>query len=162
SAAGAAGTATAAPVPSDPAPLRHLLIEARAAEDRTYYDEAADAAAREAYYATIPQNANPRDLCRHPSRLVTQTPQKQLPYTPATQLYPWVDRQPDHSIRSLYTAEQFDLEELIREDFRRAEEVARRLEALRASESALSEEAFEERADALEAQFPYNCEHVVP
>jgi endonuclease G len=156
------GTAAGGDASRDPAPLRHLIIEARAAGDRTYYDEEADAAARADYYRNVPQTADGGDLYRHLSRLLTETHRHPLSYAPATHLYPWVDRQSDRSIRSLYTGDVFDVEELIREDFRRGEELARGLEALRAQEAALGEEAFQERVDALEAQFQFNCEHVVP
>jgi endonuclease G len=89
------------------------------------------------------------------------THKSKLPYAPAAQLYPWVDRQPDGGIHSLYTGEEFDVPTLIREAFRAEETLRRREEALRRQESL----ATEERAlqlEALEAQLAFNCEHVVP
>jgi endonuclease G len=77
-------------------------------------------------------------------------------------LYPWVDLHPSRLLRSIYSGVDLDPEQLIRADaaieLRRRE----RLHALLVGESALGPRAFEAAFDALEAEMPFNCEHVVP
>ena len=49
------------------------------------------------------------------SKLLESTHREQPRYSPAVQLYPWVDLQPDGKIRSLYTEEVYEPEQLIEE-----------------------------------------------
>ena len=53
-------------------------------------------------------------------------------------------------------------EELIREDFRIGQERALRLQEMLQTESSLAAERMQELSDWLEANLPFNCEHVVP
>jgi endonuclease G len=127
------------------------LAELTAATTRPYYDAAIDLPAADRYYAGVGLG--------HLAGLVTDTHRDRPRYQPPTQLYPWVDLQPDGSIRSLYTGHRYDPAELIVEGFRiderRRDEHAR----LTAMESDLDVAAVE---DTVEAMLPYNCEHVVP
>ena len=118
--------------------LRVALAKHAAARERPYYEEEADRAA-EQYYAGIDPEYQTL------STLLESTHRERPRYSPAGELYPWVDLQPDKKLRSLYTAEVYEPEELI-EEAARIEE--RRAEIM----SAAQEEALE----------PYNCEHVVP
>src|SRR5437763_16124640 len=81
-----------------------------AAEDRPYLDDEADRAAADAYYGDL-DPAEPGAL----ARLLEETHREQPHYSPATELYPWVDLQPDRKIRSIYTQEEFDPAQLIEE-----------------------------------------------
>jgi endonuclease I len=133
------------------AELGVVLEELAQAQIRTYYDAAADQANTERYYTGVALDRL--------ARLVTDTHRVRPRYQPATELYPWIDLQPDKTLRSLYTGHRYDPAELISADFRIAE--ARRAERTRlaALETGLDTAAVD---DAVEAMLPYNCEHVVP
>jgi endonuclease I len=133
------------------AELGVVLEELAQAQIRTYYDAAADQANTERYYTGVALDQL--------ARLVTDTHRVRPRYRPATELYPWIDLQPDKTLRSLYTGHRYDPAELISADFRIAE--ARRAERTRlaALETGLDTAAVD---DAVEAMLPYNCEHVVP
>src|SRR5680860_635385 len=89
--------------------LRAAMAEVALARERPYYDAEADRVAAEAYYANV-------SLDRL-GDLVDSTHTGKPGYKPAQELYPWVDLQPDGKLRSLYTAEVFEPEDLIRADF---------------------------------------------
>jgi endonuclease G len=131
--------------------LGAVLAELADARTRTYYDPAADLADAERYYAEV--------TLEQVARLVTETHRVRPRYQPATHLYPWVDLQPDKTLRSLYTGQHYDPAQLIAEDFWIAERRRGERARLTALESGLDAAAVE---DAVEAALPYNCEHVVP
>ena len=130
--------------------LRSALAAASAAKDRPYYDAEADRAAAAAYYAGV-EHGRLGDLVR-------STHREQPRYKPSVELYPWVDLQPDGKVKSLYTAEVFEPEQLIESDFAVVQERAARLTRRRALEE--TDPAVLEAE--VEAQLPFNCEHVVP
>jgi endonuclease I len=131
--------------------LHTALAELGEATARTYYDAAADSADAGRYYTGV-------DL-ENLARLVTETHRDRPRYQPATHLYPWVDLQPDGTLRSLYTGHSYDPAQLIAEDFRIAERRRAERTRLMALESHLDAAAVEA---TVEAALPYNCEHVVP
>ena len=122
--------------------LRVALAEHAAAQERPYFDEEADLAAAESYYGDVEPSYDAL------SSLVQSTHRDQPHYSPAKELYPWVDLQPDGKIRSLYTEEEWDPEQLIEE----AAQTHERREQLRAEDK---------DEDAVEQLAPYNCEHTV-
>jgi endonuclease G, mitochondrial len=122
--------------------LSRALGELAASADRPYFDEEADGRAAEQYYTGVEPSGT------RLGTLLAETHLTKPRYSPATELYPWVDLQPDRMVRSVYTLEEFDPKELIEE----AARIHERRESLRVT--AASEDAVEE----LE---PYNCEHVV-
>jgi endonuclease I len=88
-------------------------------------------------------------------------------YKPAREVYPWVDLQPSGRIRSLYTGQEWDPEELIRADLAisgaRAEQMTARL--ARPGARGVAEAGPEVRGEIeaeVEAALPFNCEHVIP
>jgi endonuclease I len=122
--------------------LRVALAEHAAAQERPYFDAEADGAAADEYYAgTEPEY-------KALSKLLESTHREQPHYSPAVELYPWVDLRPDGKIRSLYTEEEYEPEQLIEE----AAAIHDEREALRAANK--DESAVEQIA-------PYNCEHTV-
>jgi endonuclease I len=144
--------------------VQAALQEAREACTRTYYDEAADHLARDAYYARIDRDLDPMALFNALSALLRATHSSPLTYKPMQHVYPWVDLHPDGGLRSVYSGKPFDAEELIREDAQIEAERARLRESFRSAlaESTLGGTRLEATLDLLEAQLPFNCEHVVP
>jgi endonuclease G len=124
--------------------LSEALGALAAGEEKPYLDEDADRDAAAHYYADVDPEEDGAL-----ARLLQESHRNEPHYSPARELYPWVDLQPDRMLRSIYTQEAFDPEELIRE--------AAAIEAQRAAlrVTATSEAAVEEIE-------PYNCEHVVP
>lgn len=136
------------------------LAELRSAAQRPYYDAAADQADRDAYYRGELLSLEGRALYEGVSALLKSTHEPSN-YAPARNLYPWVDLRPDLRLRSVYSGDELDAEQLIAGELRaEAERLARR-EALLHNE-ALSPFERVRQADALEAAESYNCEHVVP
>ena len=130
--------------------LERTLASASPASERPYYDADADGAAAEQYYAGV--------VLEGLGDLVRRTHQATPRYKPSLELYPWIDLQPDGKLRSLYTAEVFEPAQLIEADLAIVHERAAklvRLRALGAGDAAALE-------DDVEAQLPFNCEHVVP
>lgn len=149
--------------------LREALEEARRARQRPYYDEGRDRQDRDAYYPDLEEDLTPAEMFSRLSALVTDTHTTLLTYKPSRQVYPWVDLHPDRNLRSIYSGQTFDPEELIREDFRIDQERERARQAIEAQlrelfleETAQQQARLEEAFSALEAALPYNCEHVVP
>ena len=130
--------------------FRSALAEAADAKDRTYYDADADGVAARAYYG----DAGPEQL----GELIRTTHRETPRYKPSLKLYPWIDLQPDGKLKSLYTAEIFEPEQLIEADLVVLQERAARMIRLRGLEEGDSA-ALEAK---VEAQLPFNCEHVVP
>ncbi len=129
---------------------------------RKYYDAAADKQAKADYYRGI--DARSGTLREDLRALVADTHEVQLPYKVARieHLYAWVDLQKNKKVRSVYSDQEFDPEHFIREDFTIERRLERLVERQMGRESNLSPGALELVVAALEAQDPFNCEHVVP
>jgi endonuclease G len=155
-------TSPTSAAPVSPPGLDEALEEASVARSRTYYDSAADLAAAEAYYAAIDPQADGATLFHQLSELLSTTHTPRPGYQPSRHVYPFVDLHPDLKIRSVYSQRIFEAEELIREDFRIAQERAVRLQERLATEGTFSTDQLLNEADILEAALPFNCEHVVP
>lgn len=138
--------------------VEEALAELERSRRRPYFDEAASRAAQERYYAELGEGPDYETL----SQLVRGTHRTLLRYAPMSQVYPWVDLQPDGLLRSIYSAKEFNPEELIREDARIDQLRGERFREVLAAEGVLGAEAMAERLELLEAALPYNCEHVVP
>jgi hypothetical protein len=78
--------------------LSQALDRLAAGERKAYLDENSDRAAATHYYAEL-------DLDEDGAlaRLLEATHGVQPRYSPATELYPWVDLQTDRKVRSIYT-----------------------------------------------------------
>lgn len=153
----AAAPAAVGPAPGA-APVSSALVDearslARAAEALPYYDAAEDRRARDEYYGGVDLSGDPFDALR---ALLESTHDNRPGYQPMKWLYPWVDRQENGRLRSLYSksGRSFTFEEIIAMDEGVMQE---RRERMLATE-AVGVEALE----AIEAALPFNCEHVVP
>ncbi|MEQ8787579.1 MAG: endonuclease [Pirellulaceae bacterium] len=146
--------------------LQSARAALRAHEADDYYDADADAGDIDAYYAGIAERA---DLvgtllfhALHKRLMETHTTVFSYSKARLEHLYPWVDLRPDGELKSIYSGEGFDAEEVIRRDL----EVAAMRESLLGrfikTEAAANPEAMEAFLENLEATAPFNCEHVVP
>jgi endonuclease I/V8-like Glu-specific endopeptidase len=145
--------------------LEQALKELREASRRTYYDEAEDEQNRDNYYEDLARRVRSLDseaLYHELNDLLTRSHSKRLSYKPSTALYPWVDLHPDLKLRSIYSGQTFEPDDLIREDFRIDQLRVLRTQKLQLKESTLTQEQYTRELDLLEASLPYNCEHVVP
>ncbi|HET7460367.1 MAG TPA: endonuclease [Longimicrobium sp.] len=161
-----AARAAAFEVPAAPAARAFGLL--RANREREYYEEKADQAAREAYYAGIDPAGDPQARYRALSQLLSRTHTTVLSYTDARlhHLYVWVDLQENRMLRSLYTGDEYPPEKAIQDDVRLEAERVAQLRGWMASSAgradALTLAHVEARLAELDEQGPYNCEHVVP
>jgi endonuclease G, mitochondrial len=150
----------AGPAAVDEGELRTALAELERARRRPYYEAEADRHAREQYYAGIDATASPDELYRALGQLVRSSHERQPVYKPSRELYPWIELHPDRKLRSIYSGKTFEAEEFIRADLEMEARRAERLQELSREATSTAELAAE--LDALEAAFPFNCEHVVP
>lgn len=130
----------------------------------SYYDEALDTRNRDQYYREIISQLNSLNkskLFNSLHQLLEKTHTKKLPYKPAKYLYPWVDLQPDLTIRSIYSRQEYTPEQIIQEDMLIEKMRASRLQEIILKES-LTTAGILEAVNTLENNLPYNCEHVVP
>jgi endonuclease G len=141
--------------------LRAALAAVEAARERPYYDAVADEEAQERYYEGIDESDGAA-LVAELSTLLERTHEPRPAYKPARFLYPWVDLHPDRLLRSVYSGKRFTPEELIRADV--AVEAARteRLQEVVRRGFAVGPAELKAEFEALEAELPFNCEHVVP
>ncbi|WP_292520214.1 endonuclease [Mesorhizobium sp.] len=143
---------------NEPAAGARTLAEARArlADRSTYYDAAADAVVREAYWTGI--SAGTAGFTQTVAGTLKQTHTTPLNYEPSKHVYPWVDVRPNAMVQSIYSGFEATPEYFIQAD---AEVERLRTEA---REALLERGVLEstEMEAMLEAQFHYNCEHVVP
>ena len=149
--------------PLDPE-VRQALADLEDAPNKKYYDEPADIAARDEYYAGRPNGLGPEEFFRWLNGLLTETHRKKLAYKPNVHVYPWVDLhegQPKPRLKSIYSGKEFDPAEFIEADFRIEQERLRIRESL-LREATFSSVGAQEQLDLLENTLPYNCEHVVP
>lgn len=153
-------------IESDPELAQELQLLERARRGTIpYYDEAADRTERDNYYGNLIDRASSlssQEFFKQLRDLLRSTHTQQLPYKPRVHLYPWVDLQPDLSIRSIYSQLEFEPEQIIREDLQIERERTARLQELMHTESFGRTVQPGEQLDLLEAELPYNCEHVVP
>jgi endonuclease I len=161
-------TGLAGPVTVDTNVWREARERVHSFADKVYYDPDQDEVDRKEYYATIPSNLRTDNRFRRLRDLLTQTHRDQLSYSKARldYLYPWVDLHEtcdeQRQLRSIYSGVAFDAEVAIRGDLEVAMRREERLREIMLTEGAFGEEAMEAALDELEAQMPYNCEHVVP
>ncbi len=133
--------------------------------EKEYYDPELDTKTAEAYYKGIPLNdLKGGELFQALHRLLKQTHERFLSYGEArhSYLYPIVDLWPDGQLHSIYSGEKMDPEDAIRRDFEAARKIRREFERFTRFESFATDNEKADFLAALESQFPFNCEHVVP
>jgi endonuclease I len=152
------GTAVAAP---ESQALAAARSELERNQSRPYFDSAANTQVRTAYYRSVSPGNDARAFYLDLSGLLKSTHTTRPRYSPSTQLYPWIDLQPDRKLKSVYSGQRFEPLELIRQDLETERIVQERLTSI-AQESVNDPVALEAIRIELEAAMPFNCEHVVP
>ncbi|MFO0820488.1 MAG: endonuclease [Pirellulales bacterium] len=152
------------PSVDDSPDFQQALAARRRHEDRPYYDATLDKQNATEYYDNIDTSANPRDFYKALSKLLKETHHRTVSYKQARleHLYPWIDLQESGKLHSVYSNKPVDLEQLLRDEVMIESRREQQRREFFARESSVSEEAMEEFFDALEANEPFNCEHVVP
>lgn len=133
-------------------------------EEDSYLNNAAQEIVTSQYYESIDADASPDQLFHALSKLVSESHDTVLGYRTArhSHLYPNVDRHPDGNLRSVYSGDPVD-EEQIRAEMKRFEEAAAVVAAREGFESSeLSADQLENIDLVLESSGPFNCEHCVP
>ncbi len=136
------------------------LAKLEAAKAEPYYDEAADRSAHEAYYEGL-EAADGAPLRAALAELLERTHDPRPAYRPMEMVYPRVDLHPDGVLRSIYSGNTFTPEELIRADADVERQRTQRMVEFNIGETALGPSELRAEAAAIEAELPYNCEHVV-
>lgn len=129
----------------------------RVLEQRVYYEVDADTVLRRAYWGDLKPTTSGFEAKLR--ALLTSTHAKKLPYDPSKLVYPWVDLQSNGNLRSIYSGVESTPEAYIEHDLEMDRLRTRTLESLRAESTTAGVAELEAE---LEAQFKYNCEHVVP
>ena len=128
---------------------------------RTYYDPDADREDRDAYYPDDIDQLSGVDGYHVLHQLLRDSHIERPKYKSAKKLYlyPWIDLRKDMTLKSIYSGMDVDPLEMILADI----EIERKLDTRLAEmmTEGISAEDREEALDLLEAQSPYNCEHVV-
>lgn len=130
--------------------------KARLADQSVYYDSAADLIVREAYWKDISPDAT--GLTSAVSALLKRTHTTPLSYQPSKHVYPWVDVRPNGKVQSIYSGFEASPEFFIQADAE-VERLRTETRAVLLERGVLESTGLEAM---LEAQFQYNCEHVVP
>ncbi len=187
-----AATPPAAGASEVPEALAEPMAELAEFDERPYYDPQKDEADRQAYYGSLApspvavepafdlttadgwritvarqqanggQDGDAVPAFEQLNELLTNTHENQLSYSPSRHVYPWVDLHEDGMLRSIYSGKVYNPADFMNEDLAIDQRRAQQLEAFRARESAITEAAIAAFEAVLEAQLPYNCEHVVP
>ena len=188
---GPQATRSAAPTVDVPKALAAPLAELAEFGERPYYEQEQDEQERDAYYGSLTpvtttepafdlktadgwhitvamqradsgENGSAAPTFEQLHELITSTHADQPSYSPSQYVYPWVDLHEDGKLRSIYSGKVYDPADFLQEDFAIEQQRAQQLESFRARESTLTEAAVARFEAVLEAQLPYNCEHVVP
>jgi len=115
-------------------------------DQKLYYDPGKSEQSIKSYYRNINfQEANRKAL----GECVQSSHKKKVRYDPSEYVYPWVDLRPDGKLRSIYSGEAREPEDVIQEDF----EIYLKIKAASAETEILGE---------FSSLLKYNCEHAVP
>lgn len=135
--------------------LNRLKLE----EERGYYDADKDRLDVVNYYRRVDLQSGGSEVFRQLHQILLDTHNSIFSYSASrTHLYSGVDIREDGNLHSLYSGQQLDAEELIREDFRTERLRKDFMESLALHDQS-EETGFQE---LIEEKFGFNVEHVVP
>ncbi|MGW5983166.1 endonuclease I family protein [Bacillus mycoides] len=130
-------------------------------DTKKYFDEDAEKSILATYYKTINfEQLKPNELFKALQSLIEST-HKPVKYNPAQYLYNWVDLQEDGKLKSIYSGNIRNPEEVIAEDFEIITKRKNELDSLLTNQS-LTENELETQKKRIEENNKLNCEHVVP
>ncbi|WRU97632.1 helix-turn-helix domain-containing protein [Priestia filamentosa] len=145
--------------------IAELKENQRKIEDKNeYYDEAKDREDIQSYYSGVDfEKTGSKELFTKLNDLVTRTHHTKLPYSTETRnyLYSWADLQENGKLKSIYSGQQQNPEEVIKEDYKaflRREKAYNTL----VTKDKRDEKTLEVMKESIEKENKYNCEHVVP
>ena len=123
--------------------------------EKNYYDEEKDFRIVEQYYSGIDFNDN--QILVSMEKLLKETHTNQVGYDPSEYVYPWVDLGPDGNLKSIYSGENRQAEDVIKEDY---EATLKRKDKINKMDTV--QKVGWDKVLEIANEFPYNCEHVVP
>ncbi|WP_278241256.1 endonuclease I family protein [Jeotgalibacillus sp. ET6] len=124
--------------------------------DSAYYDESKDLQEAADYYAEI-DFSDSENAQNQLHELIARTHTAQLRYDPSEYVYPWVDLQPDGTLKSIYSGRKKEVADVLQEDWAAAAKRKGEIEHLKEKNGGL-----ESQLTRIANQFKFNCEHVVP
>ncbi|PEA92802.1 endonuclease I [Bacillus cereus] len=130
-------------------------------DSKKYFDEDAEKNIIASYYKTINFNQlKPNESFKALHSLIEST-HKPVKYNPAQYLYNWVDLQEDGNLKSIYSGNIRNPEEVIAEDIEIITKRKNELDSLLTNHS-LTENDLATHKKRIEENHKLNCEHVVP
>ncbi|UOR12575.1 endonuclease [Halobacillus amylolyticus] len=128
-------------------------------DPKVYYNQEKDKRMIEQYYSTVDfKNTNHKEFIQSLQQLVQKTHTNEVRYDPSEYVYPWVDLRPEGNLKSIYSGQQRQAEEVIKEDH--ATSVKRKEEIKKSGAS--DQKQVESKLVQIANDFKYNCEHSVP
>ncbi|EOO70008.1 hypothetical protein IIC_04810 [Bacillus cereus VD021] len=130
-------------------------------DSKKYFDKDAEKNIIASYYKTINfDQLKPNELFKALHSLIEST-HKPIKYNPAQYLYNWVDLQEDGNLKSIYSGNIRNPEEVIAEDIEIITNRKNELDTLLTNHS-LTENELKTHKKRIEENNRLNCEHVVP
>lgn len=127
-------------------------------DEKVYYDEEKDKRSVEQYYCNIDFENPNEELIKALTQLLLETHTNKVRYDPSEYVYPWVDLRPEGNLFSIYSGQERQAEEVIKEDYETS--LKRKEEAEKEVDTDINQ--VEDRLARIERDFKYNCEHTVP
>lgn len=132
--------------------------------EKDYYDEEKNQSIINNYYQDINfDEMDKKQLFKQLSELVTNTHDNHLPYNSETRnyLYSWVDLHLDGNLKSIYSGEEKNPEQVMKEDYKLDLKRKELYHSLLKNDSE-NDSRVQEIITSIGSENNYNCEHVVP
>lgn len=136
----------------------------RIKNEKKYYDEEKDQIIINNYYKEVNFNESEKqEVFKQLNQLMTSTHENQLPYNSNTRnyLYSWVDLHEDGNLKSIYSGERKDPDQVMKADFEAELKRKAAYFKLLTSNTRNNSDILDEMA-SIESENMYNCEHTVP
>lgn len=135
---------------------KHMEMKKKIQQDeKNYYDEEEDFRIVEQYYSGI--DFEDDQIIATMEQLLKESHTNQVGYDPSEYVYPWVDLGPDGNLKSIYSGEDRQAEDVIKEDYKATLKRIDKINKIDTDQRVGLDELLK-----IANEFPYNCEHVIP